>query len=252
MVKVRENLTGKTFGRLTVLQQAEDYIYPDGKHRLSQWLCECDCKDHKRVVVRGAHLKNGNTQSCGCLYKENAIKANQKFNKYDLSREYGILWATNTDEEIYFDLCYAERVLAHTWHITKNGYPSASIDGKLTKLHIFLGYKNHDHINRNKLDNRATNLRKCTVQENSRNHKKAKNNTSGFIGVGWHKRKEVWTASLWINNKHISLGNFKQKRDAIIARLQAELEYYGEFAPQRHLFEEYGINTIQEGENNNG
>ena len=37
------------------------------------------------------------------------------------------------------------------------------------------------------------------------------------------------------------------KHDAIIARLKAELEYYGiNFAPQRHLFEEYGI--IKDGE----
>ena len=31
------------------------------------------------------------------------------------------------------------------------------------------------------------------------------------------------------------------KKDAIIARLKAEKEHYGEFAPQRHLFAQYGI-----------
>lgn len=35
---------------------------------------------------------------------------------------------------------------------------------------------------------------------------------------------------------------FDNKEDAIRARLQAEKEYFGEFAPQRHLFEEHGIN----------
>ena len=29
-----------------------------------------------------------------------------------------------------------------------------------------------------------------------------------------------------------------------MARLKAEIEYYKEFAPQKHLFEEYGI-TVQ-------
>ena len=32
MVKVRNDLTGKTFGKLTVIEQVEDYIYPNGKH----------------------------------------------------------------------------------------------------------------------------------------------------------------------------------------------------------------------------
>jgi hypothetical protein len=33
----------------------------------------------------------------------------------------------------------------------------------------------------------------------------------------------------------------EDKKSAIVARLRAEKEYYGVFAPQRHLFEEYGI-----------
>lgn len=39
MVKVKEDLTGRVFGRLTVIKQVDDYIEPkSGKHR-SQWLC---------------------------------------------------------------------------------------------------------------------------------------------------------------------------------------------------------------------
>ena len=34
----------------------------------------------------------------------------------------------------------------------------------------------------------------------------------------------------------------KVKEDAIKARLMAEKKYFGYFAPQRHLFEEYGVN----------
>lgn len=37
------------------------------------------------------------------------------------------------------------------------------------------------------------------------------------------------------------LSRFVNKEDAIRARLRAERQYFGEFAPQRHLFEEYGI-----------
>ena len=52
MVKVREDLTGKIFGRLTVLEQAEDYIRPDGRHE-AQWLCECNCPKHTKKIISG-------------------------------------------------------------------------------------------------------------------------------------------------------------------------------------------------------
>ena len=39
----------------------------------------------------------------------------------------------------------------------------------------------------------------------------------------------------------MGLGYFNIKEDAIKTRLEAEAKYYGEFAPQRHLFEQYGI-----------
>lgn len=44
-----------------------------------------------------------------------------------------------------------------------------------------------------------------------------------------------------LNRKTIYLGVFNNKEDAIKARLQAENKYFGEFAPQRRLFSQYGI-----------
>lgn len=80
----------------------------------------------------------------------------------------------------------------------------------------------------------------CSHQENSRNQSKSTRNTSGIIGVGWYKRYNKWRAYIK-TNKNITLGYFINKKDAIIARLNAELKYFGEFAPQRDLFKHYGI-----------
>lgn len=55
------NLTGKKFGRLVVLERANNTspVY---------WRCLCDCgKTHN---VQGAHLKTGNVTSCGCFANE--------------------------------------------------------------------------------------------------------------------------------------------------------------------------------------
>lgn len=68
------------------------------------------------------------------------------------------------------------------------------------------------------------------------------NNVSGVIGVGWNKQSNKWRARISVEGTEYNLGSFDNKNDAVIARLYAELQYLGkEFAPQRHLFEEYGI-----------
>ena len=108
-------------------------------------------------------------------------------------------------------------------------------------MHIVLGFKWCDHADRNELNNRKYNLRKSSKQENARNHNKQSNNSSGFIGVCFSKGANKWMSYIMINKKNIYLGYFVNKYDAIIARLQAEQKYFKEFAPQRHLFEQYGI-----------
>lgn len=244
IVKVREDLTGKVFGRLTVLEQANDYVSPLGEH-YAQWLCECSCPEHKRVIVVGSNLKKKNgTRSCGCINKEKLKEMEHKRakeNKRDLSGDFGILWTTDTNKEVYFDLEDAEKILEHTWWEDSHGYATTCIDGKFVMMHRFLGYYRPDHHNRNRLDNRKENLVPCSIQENNRNSSIRTDNTSGVIGVSWSKLKMKWKAYIHINKKLISLGSFDKKDDAIIARLKAEKKYFGEFAPQKHLYEQYGI-----------
>ncbi len=58
-----ENLIGREFNKLTVLAEAATYRAPSG-YRKIRWLCLCQCGNE--VTVRGDHLRNGNTTSCGC------------------------------------------------------------------------------------------------------------------------------------------------------------------------------------------
>ena len=174
---------------------------------------------------------------------------NKKYNIYDLSGEYGIGY-TRKGEKFYFDLEDYDKIKDYCWHlhITHNGYKQlrAKIpgEGKHIYMHILLGYKGYDHIDRNPLNNRKDNLRQATITENARNRSRYKNNTSGFIGVFWDKKKSKWCANIAVDKKHKHLGYFNNKNDAIKVRLEAEAKYFKEFAPQKNLFEEYGI-TIQ-------
>ena len=56
-----EDLTGRFFGRLTVLEQAE------WKNGTSYWRCRCECGNE--TTVRYAYLITGHTKSCGCLQR---------------------------------------------------------------------------------------------------------------------------------------------------------------------------------------
>lgn len=60
-----DDLTGKRFGRLTVIDRAKNY------RQQVQWNCVCDCG--KKTVVRALYLRNGMTKSCGC-YKSEVLK----------------------------------------------------------------------------------------------------------------------------------------------------------------------------------
>jgi len=86
-----------------------------------------------------------------------------------------------------------------------------------------------DHINRNRLDNRIENLRLVTPSQNLMNSGSYKNNTSGFKGVYWDKSKKEWRALIIVNGKRKHLGNFINKEDAIQAREEAEIKYFGDF-----------------------
>ena len=57
-----EDLTGKKFGKLTVI----NYAGKDNQKN-SIWNCQCDCEAKTIIQVRTADLKRGKTQSCGCL-----------------------------------------------------------------------------------------------------------------------------------------------------------------------------------------
>lgn len=67
------DLTGKKYGRLTVLNRE-----PNKKTHTDMWKCQCDCGNF--IITRASSLKRGTTQSCGCLQKEVLSKMSSKHN----------------------------------------------------------------------------------------------------------------------------------------------------------------------------
>ena len=59
------DLTGLTFGRLTVLHRADNHVSPNGRRR-SAWVCRCACGQHTTVIGHSLTSKTHNVRSCGC------------------------------------------------------------------------------------------------------------------------------------------------------------------------------------------
>lgn len=125
---------------------------------------------------------------------------------------------------------YAGNVAGYT---SRNGYMSLMFLGRARLLHrmafiVFHGRPPHDqldHMNGDRSDNRICNLREVTNEENGRNQKKPKNNSSGHIGVSRFEQNGKWHAYIGVSGKQCHLGFFDDIVDAIQARKLAEAIY---------------------------
>ena len=101
------------------------------------------------------------------------------------------------------------------------GYLHGSIRGTHITAHraammIMLGREpqNVDHINGDKRDNRAANLREASQAENAWNTRSSTGSTSPFKGVSWDKRRGCWVAFGMADGRQSYLGSFTEEEDA--------------------------------------
>jgi len=133
-----------------------------------------------------------------------------------------------------------ELVSKYSWFKGKRGYPTMhtsrkSPEGYKTRpLHRYLikipDKADIDHINGDKLDNRRSNLRACTHQQNMFNQKKRSTNSSGYIGVSLFKATGMFEAYIHHSGKKIYLGLYHTAEEAAYIRDKEAKKLFGKYA----------------------
>jgi len=130
-----------------------------------------------------------------------------------------------------------EELSKYNWHFC-HGYASRriTINRKRTSLLMHRQIMNAtkgqelDHINGDRSDNRKSNLRFVTRQQNAFNQKSSKNSSSQYRGVSIIRKYNKWISKIRVNNKLIYLGKFNTEEEAAnVYNIKAK-EVYGEYA----------------------
>lgn len=159
-------------------------------------------------------------------------------NKFYKHEEGYMVGVTKKGQEFLFDEEDWDVIQHFSWFSTTKGYINTSdrtFDVQLIPMHRMVLHaedpKQHiDHINGNPSDNRKSNLRVCTQQQNLWNQPARTNNISGYKGVYPNKRRTRWKATIKVNYENIYLGQYDTKEQAALAYNQAAIKYHGEFA----------------------
>lgn len=144
---------------------------------------------------------------------------------------------------IYIDEEDYTRVTSRNWYVGTDPkhtyfYTYIYVSGirKSIALHRFLMGCTHgdkiviDHINRNALDNRKCNLRKCTQRDNLCNSGIRIDNSSGYKGVSFNKKENNWNATIQYNGEIYSIGTAATAQEAAVLYDMVAIRMFGEYA----------------------
>jgi hypothetical protein len=139
----------------------------------------------------------------------------------------------NLKNKVKIDVDDIEKVRPLKWCVGNHGY-AENVKTK-TLLHriiiesIPVGLE-IDHINRDRLDNRKSNLRIVNRAQNAINSSLCSTNKTGFKGVCWVKRCNKYVVQLNKNGVRVYYGHFDDKVEAAKMYDIAAIEFFGDFA----------------------
>lgn len=137
------------------------------------------------------------------------------------------------DVIVLLDAENVDLVSSYQWAVGIHGYVTSGAGKRQILLHrLVAGAGNGcivDHVNRNKLDNRRSNLRICTCQQNMFNREQQANNQSGYKGV-CQTKDGLWQAQIQYCGRAVYLGRYGDTLSAAMAYDMAAKRLFGEYA----------------------
>lgn len=209
---------GNRYGLLTIVSEGPRNSYANKR----QVWCKCDCGNEDLTLVTTNNLISGNTSSCGCVGEES-----RKTHGMSSTRTYqiheGMLRRCNCPQQLGYEN-YGGR------GITVRERWNPLLGGSFENFYEDMGEAPEgmslDRIDFND-DYYKENCRWATNSVQGYNKGLDPNNTSGKSGVSFYTKQGKWSAEIHVENRHIRLGMFVNFDDAVKAREEAELKYYG-------------------------
>ena len=206
-----KDMTGERLGKVLVLSPTMDLSTPNISLML-EWNCWCDCGEYRKFphkLVVGRKIK-----SCGCIRKKHGMSGT-RFHEIWMAMK-ARCNGTAGERSKYYNgkgITYCKELESFNNFLTdmKEGYND---NLELERLDVSGNYCKE-------------NCTWVTHGEQVINRGQQVNNTSGRTGVRMPKNNPKWVASIQIDGKAIHLGSFSLFEDAVKAREDAELKYFG-------------------------
>ena len=199
---------GDKYGLLTILEEAPRNELNDKRNVL----CVCTCGN--KLIVATNNLASGYTKSCGCLRGTHGMSSTRTYN----------IW------EGMLRRCKPENKEMFPYHAGKGIKVCEAWKKSFETFYADMG-EAPDNMSLDRIDNNGdytpSNCRWTTASIQGYNKGLDPNNTSGKAGVSFYQQQGKWSAEIHVDGKHIRLGLFGSFEDAVQARIEGELVYYG-------------------------
>ena len=213
---LKHDLTGQTFGYLTVLYRA-----PKGEIPRSGWVCQCVCG--KIHITLGESLRSGKIRSCGC----------QRHTKKLEGRKFGLLTAVKKSDKKSgrFTLWECLCDCGNTTYVRTDSL----LEGKQVSCGCLRKEKSVANLSGDVAE--KVGMVDGTKQSSLLSKKLPKNNKSGRRGVCWNERENCWRAYIGFQGAKYALGRFSKLEEAIAAREAAEKKLFDPYLREKGLIE---------------
>lgn len=203
------DLTGQTINGITFFE-----IAGRNNNKKIVWKVRCHCGKFFETV--GSSVKRGHTSSCGCSRKGHGGQYTRLYSIWQ-SMKSRCYYNKNKNYKYYGGRGI---IVCDIWKDSFQEFESWALNnGYSDELTI-------DRINTNK-DYTPDNCRWTTPEKQAINRRTQSNNTSGHRGVVRSECGKRWRAQIHSKGKGYNLGTFANLEDAVRARIDAELQFWG-------------------------